>query len=70
MNHGLVQRVERIKILGLEIGQNMQNINWEKKLPKIKIKIRHVVGSPKESGEKTVSKDLMPRRGICYMKGW
>ena len=38
-NHGLVQRDERIKILGLEIGQNMENINWEKKLPKIKGKL-------------------------------
>ena len=37
VNHGLVQRDERIKILGLEIGQNMEKINWRQNYQRLKV---------------------------------
>ncbi len=36
---GLVEKKERLKILGIEIGKDMEKENWEKRLSKIKGKL-------------------------------
>lgn len=38
-NIGLVEKTERIKIWGVEIGKSMETKNWEKRLPAIKGKL-------------------------------
>ncbi|KAF3854091.1 hypothetical protein F7725_014779 [Dissostichus mawsoni] len=36
---GLVERKERVKMLGIEIGRGMENVNWDSRLPAIKGKL-------------------------------
>lgn len=36
---GLIQKKDTIKVLGVQIGKDMENINWESKLPKIRGKL-------------------------------
>ncbi len=36
---GLIQKKDTIKVLGVQIGKDMENTNWESKLPKIRGKL-------------------------------
>lgn len=38
-NLGVIQKKETIKVLGIQIGKDMENTNWESKLPKIRGKL-------------------------------
>ena len=39
-NFGLSQKKDRIKMLGIEIGRDMERVNWEQRLPRLKGKLR------------------------------
>ena len=39
VNLGLKEKIDRIKVLGIEIGKDMAKVNWESRLPKIKGKL-------------------------------
>lgn len=38
---GLREKTERIKLLGIEIGREMETVNWEQRLPRIKGKLQN-----------------------------